>query len=108
MNEQTWIGFKSFFVDKYQSLKITQKLRAGQTGYYSMYTVVPAGGIASALDRLEMAATTDQIHVGQMMATIHQLTETNKIRGDQIKQLSETNVILDRQGQEDKKTTNKN
>ena len=38
----------------------------------------------------------------QLMAKIYQMTETHKILGDQIKQLSETNTILSRQVQDGK------
>ena len=105
--QKTWIGFKHFFVDEYHDLNITHNMSAGQMGYHSVNDVVPTGDITSALDNLEMYATAEQSHVDHDMATIFQLTETNKILGDQIKQLSETNAILDRQGQEDKNATNK-
>ena len=42
------------------------------------------------------------------MEKILQLTNINKILGVQLEELSKTNAFLDRQGQEDKNTNNKN
>ena len=70
--------------------------------------MVPTGDTTSNLDKLEMDATTDQNHVDQMMKKICQLTKTNKILGDRIKKTGKKNAILSRQGQKDKKPTNKN
>ena len=54
-----------------------------------------------------MAATTDQIHPDHPMETILQMTETNTILVDQIKQCADTNAILDRKGKEEEKTETK-
>ena len=50
-----------------------------------------------------MSANADQIPVEQLLAKMIQLTRTNNILRDNIKQLSETNMILARQDQDDKK-----
>ena len=55
-----------------------------------------------------MSATVYQSNVGQLMSTILQLIDTNKILRDQLNKISETNEFLNRQGQEDKKSTNNN
>ena len=82
-----------FFVDEYHDLKITYKMRAGNTGYHSANAVVQNWDIDFTLDNLKMTAKADQIHMDQMMAIIRQLTETNKILGEKLKQLSEENVF---------------
>ena len=64
--------------------------------------MVPNGDIAYALDNLSMAATAEQSHMDQLLATILHLVYNNKILGEQLKQLSKTNAFLARQGQEDK------
>ena len=79
VNEEIWIGFKEFFADEYHSLKLTQKLSAGQTGYHSANVVVPTRDKTSALDNLALSATADQIQVDQMMATIQQMKEAKNI-----------------------------
>ena len=55
-----------------------------------------------------MASIVYQSFVDEMMATILQLADTNKIFGDQIKQLDETSAFLAKKFQEDKKATNNN
>ena len=55
--EQTWIGSKTFFADKYQNLNLTQKPSAGSTGYHSANAVVQNRDISTALDNPEMSAT---------------------------------------------------
>ena len=75
---QTWIVF-NFFVDKYQDLKLPQKLSAEITGYHSVNNVALNGEIDSVLDNLENHATTDQSYAYQLMETICQLTETTNI-----------------------------
>ena len=101
-----WV--QEFFEDYYHNLNLAQKLSAGQIGYNSANAVVPIRGIDSTLDNLGLAATADQIHVGQMMAPICQLIETNKILRDHINQLSNIKAVLERQVQEEKKLANKN
>ena len=64
--------------------------------------MVPTGYIASAINNLALAITADHIHMNQMVATVHQLGETNKILGDSIKHFSETNTIMESQGQDEK------
>ena len=54
-----------------------------------------------------MHAAAKQSHVDRLMVTIIQMTEINKILGYQIKNISETNAILDRQDQEEKKQQTK-
>ena len=71
-------------------------MSSGNTGYHSADTTVPNRDIVSALDNPTMASTANQIHVDQLTATICQLVETNKILGDKLKQLAETNVSLAR------------
>ena len=66
--------------------------------YHSANNVVPTGNIASMLDNLALDSTTDQSHINQLTAKICQLTETNNIMEDQLNQLAESNVILERQG----------
>ena len=73
--------FKIIFADEHHDLKLTQKLNALNIGYHSANVVVLIGYIASAMYNLTMAATVDQNHVDQIMETILQLTETNKILG---------------------------
>ena len=92
--------------DAYHDLKLIQKLGLGNTGYHSANYVVPNGDITSILDNLAMDVTAEQSHVEQLMAIIHQLMDTSKILGEQLKQIAKTKAFLDRQGQEDKKTTN--
>ena len=69
--------------------------------------MVPTGDISSTLDNLAMAATADQSHMNHMMEAIRHLMETNNILGYQIKQLTKTNAVWSRQGQEDKKASKK-
>ena len=69
--------------------------------------MVLTGDIASTLDNLKMAATADQIHLDHPIATISQMTDTNTILVDQIKQCADTNAILDRKGKEEEKTETK-
>ena len=66
-NKKTWIGFKKFFADKYHNFKLTQSLRAGQTGYNSTNNVVQTGDIPSLLDNLAITATLDQRHMDKLM-----------------------------------------
>ena len=84
----------SFFVDEYHNIKITQKLSTGQMGRCSTNYMFLMGDIPSTLDKLNMAATANQRHAEQMMGTIHQMTDTNKILGEQINQISEMNMVL--------------
>ena len=95
--------FQDFFVEKYQDLKIAQKMSAGQMGYHSTKSVVPIRNIASILDKISLYRTVDKSHMGHLMETILQLIETNKILGYQIKQLTKTNKILAMPGREEKK-----
>ena len=88
--------------------KAHSKTECRNTGYFSEKAVVPNSDITSALDNLIMATTTDQSQVEHPMEKIRQLTDTNKIIGEQLKQLYKTDAFLDNQGQEDKNTTNKN
>ena len=81
-NKQTCIGFKKFFVYKYNDLKLTYNMSAVQIGYQIPNDVVPNGDITSDLDNLSMATTADQSHADQLMATIFQLKDTNKILGE--------------------------
>ena len=104
--EKTWIGFNIFL--QTSTTILTQELSAVNTVYHIKNSLFPNRYIASALDNLEMAATTDQSHVGQLMEKICQLMDTNRILGEQLKQYPKTNACLDRQGQEDKKATNNN
>ena len=87
------------FVDEYHNLKLTQKLSAVNKVYHSAKNVFPNGYIASTLDKLTIATTTDQNNVHWRMATIRHLIDSNMILGDQLKQLSETNEFLSRQFQ---------
>ena len=96
-----WI--QEMFVDKYHDLNLTWNLSAENTGYHSANAVVSNRDIVSTLDNLEMDSTTEQ-----PLATIHQMIQTNKILGYQLKQFHVTKEFLARQGQEDKKATNNN
>ena len=49
-------------------------------------------------DNFALAATTYQSHVDNLVGRIRKLTETNNIMEDQLNQLAESNVILERQG----------
>ena len=69
--------------------------------------MVLTGDVASTLDNLVLAATTNQSHVDHLMEKICQLAEKNNILGDQIKQLAKPNLILTRQGQNEKKMKKK-
>ena len=69
--------------------------------------MVLTGDVASTLDNLVLAATTNQSHVDHLMEKICQLAEKNNILGDQIKQLAKPNLILTRQGQNEKKNEKK-
>ena len=62
-----WIQF--FFTDEYHKLKITQKPSAGNTGYHSANALVPNGDIAYEMDNLTTDATTDYIHVYNIIET---------------------------------------
>ena len=95
-----WV--QEVFAKKYHNLKLTQKLRAGHTVYHSMHYVVLNGDIASALNNLTFATIADQSNVDQLMAATRQMTETENILGDQIKQITNTNVIPERQVQDEK------
>ena len=74
-------------MDKYHNLKLVKKLTARQTLYHSVTSVVQNGDIASTIDNIALAATADQSHMYQRMATNLQIPDTNKILGDNIKQL---------------------
>ena len=102
-----WIGFNNVFADKYNNLKLNQRVSEGQTGYRISNDVVLFGDIASALNYVALDTTLYQSHMDQLVTEIIYLEETNKILGYHIKQLSKTNVILSRQEQDEKKSSNK-
>ena len=76
------------FSDEYHNFKLTQKPISVNTGYQSANTVVLNRDIAYALDKLSMDATADHNHVDRLMPNIYQMTETNKILGEQVKKLA--------------------
>ena len=83
LTDVDWI--QENFAYKYHDFKLTEKLRAVNTRHHSANAVVPNGDVAFAMDNPEMAAPVDQIYIYQLIATIHQLTNTNKILREKTK-----------------------
>ena len=69
-------------------------------GFHNENDMVPMEDIASTMEKLAIALTAYQVHAEQFMATICQLTETNQILSEQIKQISSTNTSLVKQTKE--------
>ena len=85
--------------NEYHNLKITQKLSLGLVGYTSTNNAVLILDIDSMLDNFSLAATVDQINANHLMEKIHQLKRKNTL-GEQIKKMTNTNTIMEREGQD--------
>ena len=91
--EQTWEAFKSLFTREYHLLKEEERVTSGASGYKTMHNAEDVTNeIASAIDNLAMATTTDRSILEQLVAASKELTEANARLTEQVHKLMQGTV----------------